>query len=71
MLGGTGSVWYGNGWYLVVLGPYKLLLLGNKWYWVGIGLLCLYILKKWRFCRVSISIKFSILIIHLKIETEN
>ena len=36
--------------YLVVLGQYNLVLLGFKWYWVGIGLLCLYVLKKnWRF----------------------
>ena len=37
----------GTGWYLVVLGQYKLVLLvlGIKWYWVSIGLLCLYILK--------------------------
>ena len=33
----------GTGWYLVVLGQYKLVLLGIKWYWVSIGLLCLYI----------------------------
>ena len=43
---GTGSVWCVTVWYLVVLGQYKLLLLGNKWYWVGIGLLCLYVLKE-------------------------
>ena len=36
----------GTGWYLVVLGQYKLVLLGIKWYWVSMGLLCLYILKK-------------------------
>ena len=35
----------GTGWYLVVLGQYKLVLLGIKWYWVSIGLLCLHILK--------------------------
>ena len=35
----------GTGWYLVVLGQYKLVLLGIKWYWVSIRLLCLYILK--------------------------
>ena len=44
--GGNGSVWGGTGWYLVVLGQYNLVLLGIKWYWVSIGLLCLYILKK-------------------------
>ena len=35
----------GTGWYLVVLRQYKLVLLGIRWYWVSIGLLCLYILK--------------------------
>ena len=35
----------GTGWYLVVLGQYKLVLLGIKWYWVSIRLLCLYILE--------------------------
>ena len=45
ILCGTGSVWGGAGWYLVVLGQYELVLLGIKWYWVSIGLLCLYILK--------------------------
>ena len=43
---GIGSVWCGTGWYLVVLGQNNLVLLGIKWYWVGIGLLCLYVLKK-------------------------
>ena len=46
VLGGTGSVWVGSGWYLVVLGQYNLVLIGIKWYWVSIRLLCLYILKK-------------------------
>ena len=45
VLDGTGSVEGGTGWYLVVLGQYNLVLLGIKWYWVSIGLLCLYILK--------------------------
>ena len=40
---GTESVEGGTGWYLVVLGQYNLVLLGIKWYWVSIGLLCLYI----------------------------
>ena len=31
--------------YWLVLGQYNLVLLGIKWYWVSIGLLCLYILK--------------------------
>ena len=39
------SVLGGNGWYLVVLGQYNLVLLGIKWYWVSMGLLYLYILK--------------------------
>ena len=43
---GTGSVEGGSGWYLVVLGQYNLVLLGIKWCWVFIGLLCLYILRK-------------------------
>ena len=46
VFGGPGSVWGGTGWYLVVLGQYGAVLLGIKWYWVGIGLLCLYVLKK-------------------------
>ena len=44
--GGTGSVWGDTGWDLVAPGQYNLVLLGFKWYWVGIGLLCLYVLKK-------------------------
>ena len=43
---GTGSVEGGTGKYLVVLGQYNLVLFGIKWYWVIIGFLCLYILKK-------------------------
>ena len=35
----------GTGWYLVVLGQYKLVLLVIRWLWVSIGLLCLSILK--------------------------
>ena len=42
----TESIWGGTGWYLVVIGQYDLVLLGIKWYWVSIRLLCLYILKK-------------------------
>ena len=42
---GTGSVCGDTGWYLVVLGQYKLVLLSIIWYRVSIGLLCLYILK--------------------------
>ena len=40
------SVKCGTGWYLVVMGQHNLVLLGIKWYWVSIGLLCLYVLKK-------------------------
>ena len=29
---GTDLVWCGTGWYLVLLGQYKLVLLGFKWY---------------------------------------
>ena len=40
--------------YLVVLGQYKLVLLGFMWYRVNRGLICLYILKKkWGVGRVS------------------
>ena len=46
MLGGTGSVGGGNGWYLVLLGQFNLVLLGIKWCWVVIGPLCLYVLKQ-------------------------
>ena len=46
VLGGTGSVWDGTGWYLVVLGQCNLVLLDIKWNWVSTTLLCLYILKK-------------------------
>ena len=35
-----------TGWYLVVLGHYKLVLLDTWWYRVSIGLSCLYILNK-------------------------
>ena len=43
---GTGTVLGDTGWYLVVLGQFKLVLLGNMWYRVSIGLICLYILEK-------------------------
>ena len=46
VLGGTGSVLGGTGWYYVVVGQYKLVLLGIKWYWISKGLICQYILKK-------------------------
>ena len=46
VLDGTGSVWGGTGWYLVVLGQCNLVLLDIKWNWVSITLLCLHILKK-------------------------
>ena len=45
-LDGTGSVYDDTGWYLVVLGQYKLVLHGIMWYRVSIGLECLYILEK-------------------------
>ena len=41
---GTGSVWGGTGWYLVILGQFNLVLLG--WNWGSTRLLCLYILIK-------------------------
>ena len=46
LIGGTGSKWGGAGWYLVVLGQYRAVLVYIWWYWVSIGLLCLYVLKK-------------------------
>ena len=46
VLSGTGSVWGGTGWYMVVLGQYNSLLLSIKLYWVTKVLVCLYILKK-------------------------
>ena len=33
-------------WYLVVLGQYKLVLLGIRWYRFSRGLVCLFILEK-------------------------
>ena len=50
--GGTRSVWGGTYWYMVVVGQYNLVLIGIKWYLVRKVLLCLYIVKKWRFGRV-------------------
>ena len=57
-----GIVKGGIGWYLVVLGllgqsnlalgQINLVLIGIKWNWVSTRLLCLYILKKWRFGRM-------------------
>ena len=35
----------GTGWYFVVVGQYELVVLGIRWYWVSIGLLCQYILN--------------------------
>ena len=52
VFGGAGSIWGGTGWYLVVLGQYNLVLFGFKRTWVSIRLVCLYILKKWRFGRM-------------------
>ena len=34
---GTGSVWSGTGWFLVILGQYGAFLVGNWWYWISIG----------------------------------
>ena len=53
VLGDTVSLLDISGWYLVVLGQFNLVLLGITWYWFSKGLLCLYILKKWRFGRLS------------------
>ena len=41
---GTGSVWGGTSWYMVVLGQYNSVLLSIKLYWVSKVLVCLYIL---------------------------
>ena len=38
---GTGSEWGGNGWYLVDLGQYGVVLDSTWWYWVSIILYCL------------------------------
>ena len=35
VLGGTGSVRGGPGWFLVILGQYRALLVGTWWYWVS------------------------------------
>ena len=43
---GIGSVEGGTGGYLAVLDQYNSVLFGMKWYWVSVGLLCLYILKE-------------------------
>ena len=45
VLGVTGLVWGGTGWYLVVLGQCKLVPLGIRWNWVITKLLCRYVLK--------------------------
>ena len=37
---------------MVIVGQYNLVLIGIKWYLVRKVLLCLYIVKKWRFGRV-------------------
>ena len=41
VLDGTGSVWSGTGWYLVILGQYGAVLVGTWWYWVSMGQYCL------------------------------
>ena len=43
---GTGSVEGGTGWYLGELGQYRVVLDDICWYWVSMGLFCLYVLKK-------------------------
>ena len=53
VFGGAESVWavlVGTWWYWVCI---NLVVLGIKCNWVGTKLLCLYILKKWRFGRMS------------------
>ena len=53
VLGGTGSVLGGSGWYMVVLGQYNSALLSIKLSWVSKVLVCLYMYwKKLRFGRV-------------------
>ena len=42
ILGGTGTVQGGAGWYLVVLGQYKAQPVGTWRYWVSINCYCLY-----------------------------
>ena len=49
----TGSVWDSNSWYLVVLSQNKAVPVNSWWYWNSIGLVCLYIMKKLRFVRVT------------------
>ena len=40
---------------VIILGQYKLVLFGIRWYRVFKGLVCLYVLeKKWRFGRVTL-----------------
>ena len=41
VLGGTGSVLAGSGWYLVVQGQYGVVQVGTWWYWVSITQYCL------------------------------
>ena len=50
----SGTWWYRVSiWrYWLVLGQYRLVLLDIRWYMVSKGLVCLYILEKWRFGRV-------------------
>ena len=37
VLGDIGSVWGAIGWYLVVLGQYRVVLIDIRWYWVSTG----------------------------------
>ena len=46
VLGGTGSVSSGTGWYMVGLGQYNSVLPSIKLYWVSKVLVCLYMLEK-------------------------
>ena len=36
VLWGNWSVWGGNGWYLVLLGQYRAVLVVTRWYWVSL-----------------------------------
>ena len=49
IISGTRWYWVSIWRYRLVLDQYKLVLLGLRWYRVSKGLLCRYILEKWRF----------------------
>ena len=40
VLDGTGSVWGGTGWYLVVFGQCGAVVAGTWWYWISITWYC-------------------------------